>query len=104
MSRAGILGGSVGRTGFERATAQCLSAVTPGTPTRERVRVGRPPDGYERQRFTICHETGHTLFPGQDARRGQVVLDVNADEVEDLGRRGTKQARRGRRPKAQQNA
>lgn len=36
-----------------------------------------------------------------DARRGQVVLDVNADEVQDLARQGQKQARRGRRPKAQ---
>ncbi len=35
-----------------------------------------------------------------DARRGQVVLDVNAAEVEDLARKGTKQARRGRKPKA----
>jgi hypothetical protein len=35
-----------------------------------------------------------------DARRGQVVLDVRADEVEDLARRGTRQARRGRKPKA----
>jgi hypothetical protein len=35
-----------------------------------------------------------------DARRGQVVLDVNADEVDDLARKGTRQARRGRRPKA----
>lgn len=34
-----------------------------------------------------------------DARRGQVVLDVNAAEVEDLASKGTKQARRGRRPK-----
>jgi hypothetical protein len=34
-----------------------------------------------------------------DARRGQVVLDVNADEVSDLAAKGTKQARRGRRPK-----
>jgi hypothetical protein len=34
-----------------------------------------------------------------DARRGQVVLDVNASEVEDVARRGRKQARRGRRPK-----
>ena len=33
-----------------------------------------------------------------DARRGQVVLDANAEEVEDLARRGQKQARRGRRP------
>src|SRR2546421_4446030 len=33
-----------------------------------------------------------------DARRGQVVLDVNASEVEELARKGTKQGRRGRRP------
>ena len=36
----------------------------------------------------------------RDARRGRVVLDVNADEVDDLARKGTKQARRGRKPKA----
>jgi hypothetical protein len=35
-----------------------------------------------------------------DARRGQVVLDVNASEVEDLAAKGTKQARRGRKPKS----
>ena len=35
-----------------------------------------------------------------DARRGQVLLDVNADEVEDLARKGQKQARRGRRPRS----
>jgi hypothetical protein len=40
----------------------------------------------------------------QDARRGQVVLDVNADEVEDLARKGTRQARRGRRPKSETGA
>jgi hypothetical protein len=34
-----------------------------------------------------------------DARKGQVVLDVNASEVADLASKGTKQARRGRRPK-----
>jgi hypothetical protein len=34
-----------------------------------------------------------------DARRGQVVLDVNASEVAELARKGTKQGRRGRRPK-----
>lgn len=34
-----------------------------------------------------------------DARRGQVVLDANADEVDDLARKGQRQARRGRRPK-----
>jgi hypothetical protein len=36
-----------------------------------------------------------------DARRGQVVLDVNASEVEDMASKGQKQARRGRRPKEQ---
>ncbi len=35
-----------------------------------------------------------------DVRRGRVVLDVNADEVADLAAKGTKQARRGRKPKA----
>lgn len=34
-----------------------------------------------------------------DARRGQIVLDVNASEVEELARKGTKQARRGRKPR-----
>jgi hypothetical protein len=36
-----------------------------------------------------------------DARRGQVVLDVNASEVADLAAKGTKQARKGRKPKQQ---
>lgn len=35
-----------------------------------------------------------------DARKGIVKLDVRVDEVEDLARRGVKQARRGRRPGA----
>jgi hypothetical protein len=35
-----------------------------------------------------------------DARRGQIVLDVNASEVDDLASKGTRQARRGRRPKS----
>jgi hypothetical protein len=35
-----------------------------------------------------------------DARRGQIVLDVNANEVDNLANKGTRQARRGRRPKA----
>jgi hypothetical protein len=34
-----------------------------------------------------------------DARRGQIHLDVNANEVDDLAAKGTKQARRGRKPK-----
>jgi hypothetical protein len=34
-----------------------------------------------------------------DARRGVVRLDVNATEVDDIARKGTRQARRGRRPK-----
>jgi hypothetical protein len=35
-----------------------------------------------------------------DARKGQIVLDVNAEEVSDLAAKGTKQARRGRKPRA----
>jgi hypothetical protein len=37
-----------------------------------------------------------------DARKGTYVLDVTDEEAEELGRKGRKQARRGRRPKAQQ--
>lgn len=36
-----------------------------------------------------------------DARRGQIVIDVNADEIADLAAKGRKQARRGRRPKSE---
>jgi hypothetical protein len=46
-------------------------------------------------------DAAHVVIKYTDARRGQVVLDVNASEVEDLAAKGTKQARRGRRPKAQ---
>ncbi len=37
----------------------------------------------------------------RDARRGRIVLDVNASEVEDLAAKGTKQARRGRKPRSE---
>ena len=35
-----------------------------------------------------------------DARRGQVVLDVNAEEVDDLAEKGAKEGSPGRKPKA----
>ena len=35
-----------------------------------------------------------------DARKGMYVLDVTDQEAEDLGQKGRKQARRGRKPKA----
>jgi hypothetical protein len=35
-----------------------------------------------------------------DARKGQYVLDVSDSEGEELGGKGRKQARRGRKPKA----
>ena len=35
-----------------------------------------------------------------DARKGMIVLDVNASEVADLAAKGTQQKRRGRRPKS----
>jgi len=34
-----------------------------------------------------------------DARKGTYLLDVTEAEAEELGRKGRKQARRGRRPK-----
>ena len=36
-----------------------------------------------------------------DARRGQIVLDATAAEVEHLAAQGQRQARRGRKPRAQ---
>jgi hypothetical protein len=45
-------------------------------------------------------EAAQVIIKYADARRGQIVLDVNASEVDDLAQKGTKQARRGRRPKA----
>ena len=35
-----------------------------------------------------------------DARKGTYVLDVLDDEAEELGRKGRRQQRRGRKPKA----
>jgi len=35
-----------------------------------------------------------------DARKGTIVLDVNEGEISDLISKGSRQARRGRKPKA----
>jgi hypothetical protein len=35
-----------------------------------------------------------------DARKGTIVLDVTDSEAEQMGKKGRKQARRGRRPKS----
>jgi hypothetical protein len=45
-------------------------------------------------------DAAHVVIRYADARRGQVVLDVNASEVDELAAKGTKQARRGRKPKS----
>jgi hypothetical protein len=52
--------------------------------------TGREIDDRDAAKLTITYA---------DARRGQIVLDVNASEVDDLASKGTRQARRGRRPK-----
>ena len=52
--------------------------------------TGEPVDDKDAAQLVITY---------RDARRGRVVLDVNANEVDDLARKGTKQARRGRKPK-----
>ena len=46
-------------------------------------------------------EAAQVIIRYADARRGQIVLDVNASEVENLAERGQRQARRGRKPRAQ---
>jgi hypothetical protein len=38
-----------------------------------------------------------------DARKGTIVLDVTDNEGEEMGRKGRKQARRGRRPKSEES-
>jgi hypothetical protein len=35
-----------------------------------------------------------------DARKGTIVIDATAEEAEGIGRKGRRQSRRGRRPKA----
>ena len=44
-------------------------------------------------------DAAQVVIKYSDARRGQVVLDVNASEVEEIAAKGTNQARRGRKPK-----
>lgn len=46
-------------------------------------------------------EAAQVIIRYADARRGQIVLDVNAGEVENLAVNGQRQARRGRKPRAQ---
>ena len=47
----------------------------------------------------LDRDAAQVVIKYADARRGQIVLDVNAAEVENLAAKGTKQARRGRKPK-----
>jgi hypothetical protein len=44
-------------------------------------------------------DAAQVIINYRDARRGRIVLDVNADEVNELASKGTKQARRGRKPR-----
>ena len=37
-----------------------------------------------------------------DARKGTIVLDVTDEEADEMGKKGRRQARRGRRPKTVQ--
>jgi len=51
---------------------------------------GKPIDEKNAAKITIVYS---------DARKGQIVIDANEAEVADLAAKGTKQARRGRKPK-----
>jgi hypothetical protein len=44
-------------------------------------------------------DSARVVITYADARRGQIVLDVNANEVNDFASKGVRQARRGRKPK-----
>jgi hypothetical protein len=68
--------------------------------------------GVARKTVLVSDISGEEIPEGQgatltisyaDARRGVVRLDVRADEVKDLARRGVRQARRGRKPKGNSN-
>jgi hypothetical protein len=61
-----------------------------------------------RQTVVVSDLSGRAIEEGKaavisirfaDARKGTYVLDVTEEEAEDLGRKGRKQARRGRKPK-----
>jgi hypothetical protein len=80
---------------------------------RRPAHVGRTHDQEEaelaRRTIFVSDLTGKTIdekdaatltIKYADSRRGLVVLDVNANEVADLAAKGTKQARRGRKPKS----
>ena len=45
------------------------------------------------------NEAAKVTITYSDARRGQIVLDARASEVEELAGKGIRQQRRGRRPK-----
>ena len=52
---------------------------------------------------TTCQNKTATIsIKFADAQKGTYVLDVTDAEAEELGQKGRKQARRGRRPKAAQ--
>jgi hypothetical protein len=77
--------------------------------TSRLVQILRKENSMARKTIFVSDLTGKTIdekdaaivtIRYSDARKGQVVLDVNAAEVEDLAAKGTKQARRGRKPKA----
>ena len=36
-----------------------------------------------------------------DARKGTIVIDATVEEAEEIGKKGRRQARRGRRPKTE---
>jgi hypothetical protein len=63
-----------------------------------------------KQTILISDKSGQPIEEGKgavvtirfnDARRGIIVLDLTDEEAEELGAKGRKQARRGRRPSAQ---
>jgi hypothetical protein len=61
-----------------------------------------------RKTVTISDLSGKTIQDGKgaritinfdDARKGTIIIDATSEEAEEIGRKGRRQARRGRKPK-----
>ena len=71
----------------------------------------RSPAQVARKSIFVSDLSGREILEGKgaqvaikfnDARKGTIVLDVTDAEAEEMGKKGRRQARRGRRPKSVQ--
>jgi len=92
--------------------APAAANIVIGRSERRKSRMSASPieeDNLARKTVMVSDLSGKEIAEGKgavisikfaDARKGTIVLDVSDEEAEELGQKGRKQARRGRRPKA----